>query len=96
MKFFFPLMILFVANFSMALPQGFSDLNLTKEEREIADQLKNFLSQRVYTLDRDLATFHYQWSSFYGPSNLNELVAASATWGQGFFNSDFIGGDMVG
>jgi hypothetical protein len=75
------------------------NFTLDAKERRASDQLKHFLSNYTYSLDRQLVTFHYQsgeGSTVYRPKSLEEIVDASKTWGSEFFNVQNVGNDEIG
>jgi hypothetical protein len=82
-----------------ALAPRASKLSLTAKEQAQANKIRALLSKYVYTLNRELMTFHYQTADTpdsYRPADLNEIKRASETWGEDFFNPESVGNDMIG
>lgn len=100
MKVFLCFVVLFAfSNQASAVDRDHLQLSLTAEERLAADELRLSLAKLMVSLDRELITFHYQRADnfdSYRPSSWEELVRASAGWGDEFFNENNSGGDMIG
>lgn len=82
-----------------AATYGSTHLSLSPGEQEAVDKIRTLLSKYTYTLDRELATFHYQTAESadsYRPGDWSEIARSSKNWGLGFFNPAFVGGDMAG
>lgn len=75
-----------------------ANLNLSPVERQAADTIRETFKPFVFTLDREMLTFHYQLSNSTssGPADIVQLSQSASRWGRGFGSPELVVSDMAG